>query len=82
MQRLQRLQRQLDQQAAAISDAMVGSTQRVLVEGPSKKNPAEVAGRTPNNRVVNFPGRDALHHSYADVRITAALHHSLRGELV
>jgi len=81
IERLQRLQRQLDQQAAAISDAMVGSTQRVLVEGPSKKRPAEVAGRTANNRVVNFPGGAALHHSYADVRITAALPHSLRGEL-
>jgi tRNA-2-methylthio-N6-dimethylallyladenosine synthase len=81
IERLQRLQRQLDQQAAAISDAMVGSTQRVLVEGPSKKRPAEVAGRTANNRVVNFPGGVALHHSYAEVRITAALPHSLRGEL-
>ena len=81
IERLQRLQRQLDRQAAAISDAMVGSTQRVLVEGPSKKSPAEVAGRTANNRVVNFPGGAALHHSYADVRITAALPHSLRGEL-
>jgi len=81
IERLQRLQRQLDQQAAAISDAMVGSIQRVLVEGPSKKRPAEVAGRTANNRVVNFPGGAALHHSYADVRITAALPHSLRGEL-
>jgi tRNA-2-methylthio-N6-dimethylallyladenosine synthase len=81
-ERLQRLQRQLDQQAAAISDTMVGSTQRVLVEGASKRNPAELAGRTANNRVVNFPGSIALHHSYADVRITAVLSHSLRGELV
>ena len=80
-QRLQRLQQQLDQQASAISEDMVGSTQRVLVEGPARKNPAELAGRTGNNRVVNFPGAAALHHSYADVRITAALSHSLRGEL-
>jgi len=79
---MQRLQRQLDRQAAAISDTMVGSTQRVLVEGASKRNPAELAGRTANNRVVNFPGSTALHHSYADVRITAVLSHSLRGELV
>ncbi len=81
-ERLQRLQRQLDQQAAAISNTMVGSTQRVLVEGASKRNPAELAGRTANNRVVNFPGSSALHHSYADVRITAVLSHSLRGEVV
>jgi len=80
--RLQRLQEQLDSQASAISAAMVGSTQRVLVEGPARKNPAELAGRTGNNRVVNFPGAAALHHSYVDVRITAALSHSLRGEPV
>src|SRR5687768_7335119 len=78
--RLQRLQQQLDGQASAISAAMVGTTQRVLVEGPARKNPAELAGRTGNNRVVNFPGAAALHHSYVDVRITAALSHSLRGE--
>ena len=78
--RLQRLQQQLDRQASAISAAMVGTTQRVLVEGPARKNPAELAGRTGNNRVVNFPGAAALHHSYVDVRITAALSHSLRGE--
>jgi tRNA-2-methylthio-N6-dimethylallyladenosine synthase len=82
IERLQRLQRQLDQQAAAISAAMVGSTQRVLVEGPSKKNPAELAGRTANNRVVNFPGPAGLIHSMAELRISAARSHSLRGELV
>ena len=80
--RLQRLQQQLERQASAISAAMVGTTQRVLVEGPARKNPAELAGRTGNNRVVNFPGAAALHHSYVDVRITAALSHSLRGEPV
>jgi tRNA-2-methylthio-N6-dimethylallyladenosine synthase len=80
--RLQRLQQQLERQASAISAAMVGSTQRVLVEGPARKDPAELAGRTGNNRVVNFPGAAALHHSYVDVRITAALSHSLRGEPV
>jgi tRNA-2-methylthio-N6-dimethylallyladenosine synthase len=81
-ERLQRLQQQLDRQASAISAAMVGTTQRVLVEGPARRNPAELAGRTGNNRVVNFPGAAALHHSYVDVRITAALSHSLRGEPV
>ena len=80
LERLQRLQQQLDRQASAVSEAMVGSTQRVLVEGPSRKNPAELAGRTANNRVVNFPGAPALHHTYVLVRITAALPHSLRGE--
>ena len=80
--RLQRLQQQLDSQASAISEGMVGTVERVLVEGPSRKNPAELAGRTGNNRVVNFPGAAALHHSYVDVRITAARSHSLRGEPV
>jgi len=79
--RLQRLQQQLDAQASAISEAMVGTVERVLVEGPSKKSPTELAGRTGNNRVVNFPGSAALHHGYVDVRITAARSHSLRGEL-
>jgi tRNA-2-methylthio-N6-dimethylallyladenosine synthase len=82
IQRLQRLQAQLETQARAISAAMVGSTQRVLVEGPSKKNHAELAGRTGNNRVVNFPGPRALINTYVDLRITAALPHSLRGEAV
>jgi tRNA-2-methylthio-N6-dimethylallyladenosine synthase len=80
--RLHRLQQQLDGQAGAISQAMVGTVERVLVEGPSRKNPAELAGRTGNNRVVNFPGTAALHHGYVDVRITAARSHSLRGEVV
>ncbi|MGH8689467.1 MAG: tRNA (N6-isopentenyl adenosine(37)-C2)-methylthiotransferase MiaB [Burkholderiales bacterium] len=80
--RLQRLQQQLDAQASAISRRMVGTVERVLVEGPSRKNPAELAGRTGNNRVVNFAGAAALHHSYVEVRITAALAHSLRGEPV
>ena len=82
LERLQRLQQQLDRQAGAISEAMVGTTQRVLVEGFSKKSQSELAGRTANNRVVNFPGPAELHHSYVDVRITAALPHCLRGELV
>ncbi|HYI86061.1 MAG TPA: tRNA (N6-isopentenyl adenosine(37)-C2)-methylthiotransferase MiaB, partial [Burkholderiales bacterium] len=80
--RLQRLQQQLDSQASAISEGMVGTVERVLVEGPSRKNAAELAGRTGNNRVVNFPGSAALHHGYVDVRITAARSHSLRGQIV
>jgi tRNA-2-methylthio-N6-dimethylallyladenosine synthase len=79
--RLQRLQAQIDAQAQAISERMVGTVQRVLVEGRSKKNDSHLAGRTANNRVVNFPGEAGLHSGFVDVRITAALPHSLRGEL-
>jgi tRNA-2-methylthio-N6-dimethylallyladenosine synthase len=80
--RLQRLQQVLEDQAKAVSEAMVGSTQRVLVEGASRKNDAELAGRTANNRVVNFPGAPSLINTYVDLRITAALPHSLRGEVL
>jgi tRNA-2-methylthio-N6-dimethylallyladenosine synthase len=80
--RLQRLQAQLDEQARAISEGMVGSVQKVLVEGPSKKNQAELAGRTGNNRIVNFAGSGGLVGEFAEVRITAALHHTLRGEVL
>jgi len=79
LQRLQRLQSQLELQAHRVSEAMVGTTQRVLVEGSSKKDAAEHAGRTGNNRIVNFRGPA---HGFVDVRITAAMPHSLRGELV
>jgi len=79
--RLQRLQAQLNAQARAISESMVGSRQRVVVEGSSKKNPLELAGRTENNRVVNFPGPPELAGRMADVTITAALANSLRGRL-
>jgi len=81
-ERLQRLQAQLEAQAGAVSAAMVGSTQRVLVEGAAKKNAAELAGRTGNNRVVNFAGDAALRGRFVDVNITAALAHTLRGELL
>jgi tRNA-2-methylthio-N6-dimethylallyladenosine synthase len=81
LERLRRLQAQIDAQARAVSAAMVGTVERVLVEGASKRNDAELAGRTANNRVVNFPAPAALHHSFVDVRITAALSHTLRGEL-
>jgi tRNA-2-methylthio-N6-dimethylallyladenosine synthase len=82
LERLQRLQAQLQSQANAISQRMVGSVERVLVEGRSKKDPRELAGRTGNNRVVNFPGAQSLAGEFARVRIGAALRHSLRGELV
>jgi tRNA-2-methylthio-N6-dimethylallyladenosine synthase len=80
--RLQRLQDQLDRQARAIGRAMVGTRQRILVEGPSKRDPGELSGRTQNNRVVNFRGAPRLAGQFVDVTITAALPHSLRGEVV
>ena len=79
--RLKRLQDRLDSQAADISRAMVGTRQRVLVERPSKKDPAQMAGRTENNRWVNFDGQPALIGTFVDVQITEALPHSLRGRL-
>ncbi|MFO1346540.1 MAG: tRNA (N6-isopentenyl adenosine(37)-C2)-methylthiotransferase MiaB [Rhodocyclaceae bacterium] len=80
--RLMRLQKRIDELAGAVSESMVGSVQRVLIEGLSKKNEAELAGRTDNNRIVNFVGNPRLIHSFVDVRITSALPHSLRGEIV
>jgi tRNA-2-methylthio-N6-dimethylallyladenosine synthase len=81
-QRLQRLQTQLDAQAQAVSLRMVGTVQRALVEGPAKRNTDEFAARTANNRTVNFAGRAGLVDRFADLRITEARHHSLRGELL
>ena len=80
--RLMRLQKRIDELASAVSESMVGSVQRVLVEGLSKKNDAELAGRTDNNRIVNFAGNPRLINTFVDVRITEALPHSLRGEIV
>jgi len=82
LQRLQRLQKRIEEQAFAISAAMVGSVQRVLVEGRAKKDANELAGRTANNRVVNFKGSARQIGQFIDVTITAALPHSLRGEVV
>jgi tRNA-2-methylthio-N6-dimethylallyladenosine synthase len=81
LERLRRLQSLLEAQAAAVSESMVGGVERVLVTGPSRKDPGELAARTGNNRVVNFPGDAALIGGFAEVRITAARHHTLRGEL-
>jgi tRNA-2-methylthio-N6-dimethylallyladenosine synthase len=82
--RLARLQMAIDKHAQQISQAMVGSIQRILVEGRSRKHAAELMGRTENNRIVNFPGGrrpDSLIGEMIDVQITQALPHSLRGEL-
>ena len=80
--RLQRLQAQIQTQADAIAQRMVGSVQRVLVEGASRRRSEQLAGRTGNNRVVNFAGGDELIDRYVDVRITSRAAHSLRGERV
>lgn len=84
--RLERLQSLLHEQAFAISQRMVGSRQRVLVERPAKRDPRQLAGRTDNNRWVNFDGpprpAGALLHRFVDLVITEALPNSLRGRLV
>lgn len=80
-QRLARLQHTINDMAQRISRSMVGSVQRVLVDRPSRKNPNEIAGRTENNRVVNFAGPRDLIGGFVEVRITEALPNSLRGEL-
>jgi tRNA-2-methylthio-N6-dimethylallyladenosine synthase len=84
--RLELLQQRLNGQARAISQRMVGSQQRVLVERPAKRNPRQLAGRTDNNRWVNFDGPAddpmGLINRFADVVITEAMPNSLRGRLV
>jgi len=87
VERLMRLQAQIQAQADRINLAMVGTVQRALVEAPAKKDPDELAARTDNNRVVNFAvphglARDQLMHTFVELRITHAYPHSLRGELV
>jgi tRNA-2-methylthio-N6-dimethylallyladenosine synthase len=79
--RLERLQARIDANAQAISRAMVGSVQRVLVERPAKKDARQLAGRTENNRWVNFDGPPSLINRFVDVAITEALPNSLRGRL-
>jgi tRNA-2-methylthio-N6-dimethylallyladenosine synthase len=81
-ERLERLQAQLDRQSRRISERMVGSTQRVLVERPSRRDARELAGRTENMRWVNFVGPAALVNRFAEVEITEARPNSLRGRLV
>ncbi len=82
LERLYRLQAAIRANAEAISQAMVGTVQRVVVEGPSKKDPGELTGRTENNRAVNFAAPPRLIGQMCDIRITAALPNSLRGEVV
>jgi tRNA-2-methylthio-N6-dimethylallyladenosine synthase len=80
--RLAALQALLDAQYRARSGAMIGTRQRVLVTGPAVRDARELAARTDNNRVVNFAGEATRIGTFADVGITSAQPHSLRGELV
>jgi len=79
--RLARLQARLDELYRGYSEEMIGTTQRVLVEGHARKDRSELSGRAENNRIVNFPGDSRLIGSFIDVAITAALPHSLRGAI-
>jgi tRNA-2-methylthio-N6-dimethylallyladenosine synthase len=80
--RLRRLQAAINDSARRISEAMVGTVQRVLVEGPSARDPLELTGKTENMRNVNFPGQPRLVGRFVDVRITEARANSLRGEIL
>ncbi len=80
--RLARLQARLNELGQSVNESMVGSAQAVLVEGASKKDASELAGRTSNNRVVNFRGPSRLQGQIVDIKITRALAHSLRGEVL
>ena len=81
-ERLQRIQEKIRCQAKDASKSMIGTIQRVLVEGVSKKNPNDLCGRTDNNRMVNFVGDHNIAGHFIDVKITAAISKSLRGEIV
>ncbi|WP_088330856.1 tRNA (N6-isopentenyl adenosine(37)-C2)-methylthiotransferase MiaB [Lacimicrobium sp. SS2-24] len=81
-QRLHLLQQRITQQAMRIARNMLGTEQRILVEGPSKKNPMELSGRTENNRVVNFEGTPDMIGEFVDVNIVDVFANSLRGEVV
>ena len=80
--RLEHLQAVIDKQYRTRSEALVGAVERALVTGRAARNTGDLAARTESNRVVNFPGDDGLIGRHTEVRITAALTHSLRGELV
>jgi tRNA-2-methylthio-N6-dimethylallyladenosine synthase len=80
-QRLKRLQDRIAEQEAGVANAMLGTTQRALVEGVSKKDGRELAARTDNNRVVNFSGAASLIGSFVELKITRVVRHTLRGEI-
>ena len=80
--RLKTLQTRIKELADDISQSMVGSQQRILIEGPSRKDPQQISGRTDNNRIVNLEGNASLIGKFVTVNITRALPNSLRGELI
>ena len=80
-ERLARLQATINANSKRISEAMIGSVQRVLVEGPSRRDPAELTGRTENMRYVNFLGNSRLIGQFVDVTVTNAMANSLRGRV-
>ena len=82
LERLQQLQQKNDAQAHTISRRMVGTRQRVLVDGVSRRDAAELAARTDNNRVINFAGPRKLIGTFIEITVTDALAHTLRGEMV
>jgi tRNA-2-methylthio-N6-dimethylallyladenosine synthase len=82
LKRLQHLQAVLEDNVRRISASRVGTVQRILVEGPSRKDKAELMGRTECNRIVNFPGPARLTGQMVDVTITEAMPHSLRGQVL
>ena len=81
-ERLRRVQAKIEDQAMMIGQKMVGSAQRILVEGVARKDANELFGRTDNNRVVYFVGQPRLIGHIVNVNITAALPHSLHGEII
>jgi len=80
--RLKRLQDCIAEQEDRVAQAMLGTTQRALVEGYSKKDSSELAARTDNNRIVNFSGVPKMIGRFVDVKITQVVRHTLRGELI
>ena len=80
--RLARLQERINELEAGVAQGMLGTVQRVLIEGVSKKDSEELAGRTDNNRIVNFNGRAELIGRFVQVKITQVVRHTLRGELI
>ncbi|MFZ6755293.1 tRNA (N6-isopentenyl adenosine(37)-C2)-methylthiotransferase MiaB [Undibacterium sp. Dicai25W] len=82
LRRLQTLQAVIDSNTKKYSNAMIGTVQRILVDGPSVKDPNELQGRTENNRVVNFAGGKELIGTLVNTMITESYNYSLRGELV
>lgn len=81
-QRLYLLQQRINQQAMSYSRAMLGTVQRILVEGPSRKNVMELSGRTESNRVVNFEGSPDMIGKFVDVEIVDVYANSLRGKVI